>query len=92
MNEDVESEEASGGRVRLTLNWAPGPAEVTGDGKEDKITYEFRRQGNGETMVMDLANALQTNVLVDRQEWRTPHLFRAGHLRRRNRHHRQLPG
>ena len=71
MNEDVESEETSGGRVRLTLNWAPGPAEVTGDDKEDKVTYEFRRQGNGETMVKDVANALQTNVTVDRQEWRT---------------------
>ena len=71
MNEDVESEEASGGRVRLTLNWAPGPAEVTGANKEDKVTYEFRRQGNGETMVKNVANALQTNVVVDLENWRT---------------------
>ena len=71
MNEDVESEEAAGGHVRLTLNWTQGPAEVTGDDKEDKVTYEFRRQGNGETVVKNVANALQTNVVVDRQEWRT---------------------
>ena len=71
MNEDVESEETPGGRVRLTLNWAPGPAEVTGDDKEDKVTYEFRRQGNGETLVRNVANALQTNVTVDRENWRT---------------------
>ena len=71
MNEDVESEEASGGRVRLTLNWAPGPAEVTGANKEDKVAYEFRRQGNGETMVKNVANALQTNVVVGRDNWRT---------------------
>ena len=71
MNEDVESEEVPGGRVRLTLNWAPGPAEVTGAGKEDKVAYEFRRQGNGETVVKNVANALQTYVMVDRREWRT---------------------
>ena len=71
MNEDVESEETPGGRVRLTLNWAPGPAEVTGAGKEDKVTYEFRRQGNGEALVKKVANALQTNVVVDRENWRT---------------------
>ena len=71
MNEDIESEEASGSRIRLTLNWAPGPAEVTGANQEDKVTYEFRRQGNGETVVKNVANALQTNVVVDRQEWRT---------------------
>ena len=71
MNEDVESEDAPGGRVRLTLNWAPGPAEVTGDDKEDKVAYEFRRQGNGETMVRNVANALQTNVVISRENWRT---------------------
>ena len=71
MNEDIESEEALGGRIRLTLNWSPGPAEVTGSNQEDKVTYEFRRQGNGETVVKNVANALQTNVVVDRQEWRT---------------------
>ena len=35
------------------------------------MTYEFRRQGSGETMVKNVANALQTNVTVDRENWRT---------------------